>query len=745
MQLLPIFLWFLFFSLTLQAQCVSGAMGLPSIPPPYNLPQAEVGIDYSFRFQGANGQPPYRFFSYQNRPLPSGLTLSESGELSGRPTTAKPDEIISIILRDTRMTEANICEFRLTVISNRLAITSTTLPRATVGVAYSTTIAVAFGVAPFRFELLGGAVPPGIQTFSNGLISGTPTSPGAFPLRYRVADANNNTATAEITLHVDGPLLRLETTSLPAGEVGLPYSAALRLAGNPAGASFHLTSGALPPGLTLSPAGALSGNPTTPGTFNFTVRATTPTASTDAALSLRIATSSQPLTLQDLPVALFPIGLPVNTRFPTIGARGATNFQLLDGILPAGLEVSASGELTGTPRGLPGVYPQRWRAVDSSGAASERAYSLIIQAPTELTPAISGQRYTHRDSSSARFTLTPTTRLPLGLNISPDGALTGTPFAAGDYTFALRLESPNAPAETRAFSLKINAPPSELDLDTLDLPPAPLGTPYRQSIFSTPAPTSVNLFDGALPPGLSLQNNTISGTPTTPGYFEFLLDIRAGILSTNRRFAIAVEPAGRIAIAALTNSASYQGPAVAPGMILTLFGANLDNLRSSSAHILYSTPNQAALILPYNLNHAPSFRLVLTRGSRESLPFTLRVIPALPGIFTLDGSGSGPAAAFYQDSIAVLFGTGLGALAQTVTDAQPAPAANLALAFQSGALAATVNGLPASIVYAGAAPGLIAGVDQINVQLPPGLPSGPARLKLTIGSRSSNEVLLSLP
>jgi uncharacterized protein (TIGR03437 family) len=51
----------------------------------------------------------------------------------------------------------------------------------------------------------------------------------------------------------------------------------------------------------------------------------------------------------------------------------------------------------------------------------------------------------------------------------------------------------------------------------------------------------------------------------------------------------------------------------------------------------------------------------------------------------------------------------------------------------------------ASIVYAGAAPGLIAGVDQINVQLPPGLPSGPARLKLTIGSRSSNEVLLSLP
>lgn len=756
------YLVFLLSASATYAQCVTASPDLPSMPGPYTLPTAELGVPYTFQFQGSNGQPPYRFYSYQSRPLPSGFTLSESGELTGKPNLVKPDDTITILVRDARITQANICEFRFTVIPNRLAITSSTLPRATVGTPYSTTLSVAFGTPPFRFELVTGSYPPGLISFANGVISGTPTTPGTYNLRFRVFDANNNSATADVTLAVDGSSLRFETTSLPSGEVGLPYASTLRLIGSPTNPTFQLTSGTLPPGLALSPAGVIAGNPTTPGNFNFTIRATTTAGTADAPLTIRIASSTQPFSLQDWPTTTFTSSLPVNTRIPTIGAQGAITFTLIEGIIPAGLDFSPTGEVTGTPRGLPGTYTQRWRAVDSTNTVSERTYSITIDAPRALPPAVVGQIYSHRETAPGRYTLAPASRLPFGLTLNPDGSLSGTPFVSGEFTFAHRYEAGTAPIETRAYSLNIAASPTQLQLDTLDLPAAPVNTPYRQSWVSIPASTSLQIFDGTLPPGLSLQGTVISGTPTTTGYYEFFLDIRSGNLSTIRRYAISVESGNRPFPTAIVNSASYQGPAIAPGQIITLFGTNLDRLRTATigvrnAHILYTTPNQAALIASHALPPGTPAKLTLTRATQETLPLTLRVIPALPGIFTQDGSGLGPAAALNQDatlntaqnpaaqgSIVILYGTGLGPLEQAVNDGQPTTAANLANAFQSGNLTATVNETPATILYAGAAPGLIAGVDQFNIQLPPNLPPGPARLRLAVGSRQSPEILINV-
>ncbi|MBM3760504.1 MAG: hypothetical protein FJW36_09690 [Acidobacteria bacterium] len=729
----------------LHAQCTAFPPGSPffvSILPPYNLPTAEVGSDYSYQFRGTAGKPPYVFFTREDRPVPSGLTLDSSGLLSGRPIFAKPDDLIAIFIRDSSIEQwTNFCEFRISVIPNRLAISSTTLPRATVGVPYSTTLAVSFGTAPFRFELLSGAYPPGIQGFSNGVLSGTPTAPGTSNLRFRVIDANNNSASANVTLIVEGPAFRFETTSLPNGEVGLPYAATLRLTGTTATPTFQLTSGALPPGLTLQ-SNTISGTPNTQGTFNFNIRATTSAGTADAPLSIRIAASTQPFSLQDLPLSRFTNALPVATRIPTIGGQGTPTFTLIEGIIPAGLQFSNTGEISGTPRGLPGTYTQRWRATDLTNSTSERTYTITIEAPRPFPAGIAGQRYSQREPNPGRYTLAPSSRLPLGLALSPDGTLAGTPFAASEYTFALRVEAGTAPIETRAYSLAIAAPPNELDIDTLDLPAAPLNTNYQQQFITSPAATAIQLLDGALPPGLSLLNNSITGTPTTLGFYEFLLDIRSGTRSTSRRYAVSVEPTNRPFIAAITNAASYQGPAVTPGQIVTLFGTNLDGIRAPNAHILYTTPNQSAIILPYNLNPA---RLKLVRGSQETIPLTLRVLNSQPGIFTADGSGRGLAAALYVDSIVILFGTGLGSLDQPVVDGQPTTAANLATIFKSSQLTATINGIPATILYAGTAPGLIAGVDQLNIQIPPNLTSGQARLKLSANGRESNEVLINVP
>src|SRR5215471_15863947 len=77
-------------------------------------------------------------------------------------------------------------------------------------------------------------------------------------------------------LYIDyvGPdLLSIDTTCpLPDGTVGTPYSATLTATGGTAPYTWTLLSGSLPPGLSLSGAGVISGTPTTAGTYTFTLK-----------------------------------------------------------------------------------------------------------------------------------------------------------------------------------------------------------------------------------------------------------------------------------------------------------------------------------------------------------------------------------------------------------------------------------------------------------------------------------------
>ena len=450
------------------------------IAPPYTLPSMEVGVPYSYQFRASGGAPPYSYFVYQNTRLPSGLDLSAAGEVSGRPLTANASNPFTIIVRDSTAVTIGLCDFQVSVIANRFAIVSTSLARASVGVSYSSTIQTNGGVAPLRFELLGGSYPPGLQGFANGLISGTPTTAGNYTMRFRVTDANSNIANGEVTLSVDGPSLRFETSALPSGEAGLAYSTVLRLSGNPGNASFQVLGGQLPPGLSLLPNGALSGTPTSAGDYTFNVRGNAGSATVDSAFTIRIAASSGPLRLVEWP-SLLRIGLPFNSQIPSLGAKGELRFSLLEGVIPAGLIVSSSGQVSGTPR-VSGNFTQRWRAADGSGASAERIYSLSIETARAFPSAVAGQRYSQRDSlaGASRYIADPASRLPLGLRLEPDGTLTGTPFAAGEYLFLLRVDIGAAPTQTLPFRLSVVAPATELELDTLDLPAAVQNRPYRQ-------------------------------------------------------------------------------------------------------------------------------------------------------------------------------------------------------------------------------------------------------------------------
>jgi len=155
-----------------------------------------------------------------------------------------------------------------------LQIITTNLPGGMIGVPYSQLPVVIGGLSPDTWSIAAGALPGGLTLNTNtGAISGTPTVGGAFPFTLQVQDSNGTIATQALSITVILLPLQITTTSLPGGRVGVRYSQSPVATGGVTPYTWAIITGALPGGLTLNTnTGAISGTPTTAGTFNFTLR-----------------------------------------------------------------------------------------------------------------------------------------------------------------------------------------------------------------------------------------------------------------------------------------------------------------------------------------------------------------------------------------------------------------------------------------------------------------------------------------
>ncbi len=487
-----------------------------------SLPPGAVGAPYSQTLVAAGGASPYTWTVAGA--LPPGLALS-GATIAGIPAAAGAWRFTA------RVTDAGGAsasrELAITIDPAALLITTSSLPTGAVGVAYAQSLAASGGTSPYTWSITG-ALPAGL-TLSGANIAGTPTAAGTFPFTARVTDANNASASQDLSISINAAALRITTTSLPAGTAGIAYAQSFAAAGGTPPYTWSVTGG-LPTGLTLSGA-TIAGTPTTPGTFRFTARVTDANnASASQDLSIAITAS----TLQITTTALAPADAGVAYSQPLEATGGAPPYTWsVIGALPAGLAVNGA-TIAGTPsEGGTANFAVQVR--DSAGATASRPFSITVRAPVlefttlTLAPAAAGVPYSQRLAATGGtppYDWSIAGALPPGLALA-GSLIAGTPSAGGSYSFSVQVTDAAGQTASRAFTLPVQA---ELTIVTASLPGASAGTSYSQTLAAaggTP-PYSWSIASGTLPEGVTLDASTglLSGIPSGSGTSDFTVRVR---------------------------------------------------------------------------------------------------------------------------------------------------------------------------------------------------------------------------
>jgi len=183
----------------------------------------------------------------------------------------------------------------------------------------------------------------------------------------------------------------IATTTLVNGVVGQAYSQTLSATGGTAPYAWAIASGTLPVGLNLSTAGVISGTPASVGSFSFTVGATdsaSPARTVTQALSFNV-TAAPPAALAVSTVALTAGA--VGTAFSqTLSATGGTapyTWAVATGALPAGMNLSAAGVISGTPT-TAGTASFTVRVTDSASPAVTATQALSLGIAAAPVPVV---------------------------------------------------------------------------------------------------------------------------------------------------------------------------------------------------------------------------------------------------------------------------------------------------------------------------------------------------------------------
>lgn len=493
---------------------------------PTTLPGGTTTVAYSQSFSVSNGTAPYTY-ALTSGSFPTGLSLA-GGTLSGTPTAAG-SYTFTVQATDSASNTGSRSYTVAIAGSNTLTLSPATLPNGTRSTVYSQAI-TSTGTAPFTYSIPAGSLPTGLSIASStGAIDGTPTVTGTFNFTVRAQDANGNFGMRAYSVVISAATITLSPSSVPGANNGVAYSQVFTATGGTGPYIYSLgMASMLPTGVTLQNDGTLSGTPTSAGTFNFNVIATDMLG--DSGLhGYTLVVVPATITVSPSSFADIASGTPVNTTFTASGGTGPYTFTSI-GTLPPGITLSGGGTLSGTST-TPGTYTFDVTATDANGDSKTVTISLTIVAepldfsPTSLSNARNGFAYSESFVATggvAPYTFTASGALPIGMGLASDGTLSGTPAtAAGPYTFDVLVTDNVGTTMSRSYTLNVD--PASMGIAPAFMPQGTVGATFSTQLFTTggAGTYAYTITAGALPPGITLLGDTVSGTPTATGTFNF--------------------------------------------------------------------------------------------------------------------------------------------------------------------------------------------------------------------------------
>jgi len=579
------------------------------VPPPSitstsaSLPAGTVGTVYTTtNLAATGGVSPYTWtVTTAASTFPAGLTLSSAGAISGTPTAFGTFNF-TVQVKDANNFTATAA-LSIKINPAPLVVTTTSLPNGIVNTpGYSATLTSTGGATPITWSWAaqaGSTLPNGLTLAPTGTISGTPTAAGTFNVTVTATDSSAPALTASKNLTVTIiPQLVISTSSpLPNGITNTAYTGVtLASTGGSGAVVWTLTGGTtLPANLSLNAStGAITGTPTTAGTFTFTVQAAdsgTPQQKVTKAFTITIIQQLVITTPAALPTG--SVTTPYSVTMASSGGTGAVTWAQTGGTLPGGLTLTTAGVLAGTPT-TANTFNFSITATDSGVPAQTATVAFTVTITpklavntTSLPSGIVGTAYSQTLQTNgggiAPITWSVTAgALPLGLSLAPGtGVISGTPTSAtgSPFSFTVQAADSSTPKQTATQALSISIATAPLSVATTGLPNGVVGQAYTgamlQSAGGNPPVTWTIVAPSVLPTWASLNasSGAITGTPNAAGTTTFTVkatDSSTPVQTATKQLSITVVAALSITttqsqIPAGIVGQSYSAPVTATG------------------------------------------------------------------------------------------------------------------------------------------------------------------------------------
>jgi uncharacterized protein (TIGR03437 family) len=435
------------------------------------------------------------------------------------------------------------------------------------------------------------------------------------------------------------------------------------------------------------------------------------------------------------------------------------------------------------------AFPTTRTYVRESGAPADEVAANTAQF-TSVPPALTGIKATTTDGGNW---LILSGNANAGGQTSVAFRFDASGLSPGTYTGAIVATRGNETASSQVVLTVLPKPTSPLvPSPTSFVLTAKAGQMTAPQTISVSSPDGVVLFSAQSEAGqITVSDLLLSPTPKVvtftalydiPGTYQnaIVLTTSAGTVKVPVALYVTATADQPPIISSITSSASNVSGKIAPGELITLRGPGIGPARTGltldasgritteinpdtrvllndvPAPILYASPEQWNVIVPYEVNGTSATVKVLS-GGIESKPWTIPVAPSAPGVFTIGSTGVGPGAVLNQDNtvngpsnpaakgtILQIYATGAGQSIATATTGSVTPPTGGGQAIMP--IKVRLDGYNAPVTFAGPAPGFASGVLQVNAVIPPEV-FGRANVPLILdidGALSQTKVTVSI-